>query len=136
MLTLRLERFHHSNRGTIGRIRVGDFWLFTLEEPWNQNRRYESCIPLGFYPIVPHVRPDGRSSILLKDVPHRTEILFHPGNTLRDTEGCILPGMEYEATSEVCRVFSSAEAMDILLRVVREQQPAILYVSLFDPYIR
>ena len=136
MNTLRLERFIHSLAGVIGRIRLGDFWIFTLEPRWLSNQPNRSCIPLGNYEIKRHIRPSGQPSILLLDVPRRTEILFHPGNTLRDTQGCILPGMDYEVTSEIARVFSSAEAMDDLLGVVHRPGRWFLDVVMYNPYLQ
>lgn len=136
MNTLRLERFIHSPAGVVGRIKLGDFWIFTLEEPWLNNVPNRSCIPPGNYEMRIHRRPSGQISIMLLDVPRRTEILFHPGNTLRDTQGCILPGMEYEATSEIARVFSSAEAMDDLLGVVYQPGRWFLDVVMYNPYLQ
>jgi hypothetical protein len=35
----------------------------------------------------------GRDLIELSDVPGRSEILIHPGNYPRDTQGCVLLGL-------------------------------------------
>lgn len=70
--------------------------LLTLELPENNNKRRESCIPEGNYVCerIESAKVSG-ATYLVKDVPGRSEILFHHGNTVKDTEGCILTGSEF-----------------------------------------
>lgn len=71
---------------------------YTLEEPWRDNQKGVSCIPPGVYQVVRHGwEPDATTHFKrvwrLLSVPGREAILIHAGNTLADTEGCILVGM-------------------------------------------
>lgn len=83
------------NAAVLGRIYVGGKAVaYTLEPPWLGNQPNVSCVPCGVYAwdLLPSPR-FGRDLIELSDVPGRSEILIHPGNYPRDTQGCILLGL-------------------------------------------
>jgi len=86
-------------RQTIGKLLVyhGDverLCCYTLELPWRENRRFESCIPYGEYPVVPRISQAFGEHLHIKHVSDRSHILIHAGNFLSDTDGCILAGRE------------------------------------------
>lgn len=59
-----------------------------------------SCIPLGQYTTrIKWSNKLGRV-FEVQEVPNRTNILVHIGNTTKDTYGCILPG-RYRDYSQV-----------------------------------
>ena len=72
--------------------------FYTLELPWRDNARGVSSIPDGWYEIerrvssLTTVQRHGGWTWEVKNVPGRSGILFHAGNTTRDTRGCILIG--------------------------------------------
>lgn len=129
-----LERFMHGKTVTFGALDIGPVQLFTLEEPWRNNERGVSCIPPGVYPLRNITRPSGKPAIAVVNVPGRDNILIHPGNTVRDTEGCILPGLEYGFEPEPC-VRQSLVAFEILHNIVGSNgRDCSLWVRLFNPY--
>lgn len=71
-----------------GSLYVNDkFFCYTLE-PVN-------AIPEGRYKLGWHSSPHLREVVpILLDVPGRSYILIHVGNTVKDTEGCILVGYD------------------------------------------
>ena len=79
---------------TTGELLVeGVHECWTLEDPWDDNEPFKSCIPPGTYGVVLTLSARfGREMPRLLGVPGRTGILIHPGNTDADTEGCILVG--------------------------------------------
>lgn len=98
--TVELLRGKESQIGTLGTLNLaGKTLCYTLEEPWrnnapgNPNAETESCIPEGRYYCVPHNGARFKNVWRLLNVPGREAILIHAGNTLKDTEGCILVGM-------------------------------------------
>jgi len=64
----------------------------TLEEAWRNNERKVSCIPAGRYTVKRVLSPKFGATFEVCDVPERSHILFHAGNTHKDTLGCILLG--------------------------------------------
>lgn len=68
-----------------------------IELPWRDNEPFISCIPAGVYPIEAIRRASNRKyAVWVKDVPQRSEILFHTANFVRTLEGCIAPGTKFE----------------------------------------
>ena len=63
-----------------------------LELPNKGNKRSISCIPEGTYKVTPHVSEKFGKCFWVNNVPNRSAILIHAGNTVADTRGCLLPG--------------------------------------------
>lgn len=94
-MVVRLLRTYEE-QGTNGEIYIdGDFICKTIELPWLNNARNISCIPEGLYPLAKRFSKKFNWHILVKDVPGRSEILFHPANDAkRELRGCIAPVSE------------------------------------------
>lgn len=91
-----LQRDYEDASGTHGRLfsEYGDFLgVYTLEEPWKENARRVSCIPAGEYRCKDFSGMKFQDVWQVLNVPNRDAILIHAGNTIRDTEGCILVGL-------------------------------------------
>jgi len=69
------------------------FSCATLEPPNNFNIARESRIPSGIYTVKKHISPKFGPCLWVLNVLHRSEILVHYGNFVRDTLGCILVGL-------------------------------------------
>jgi hypothetical protein len=67
--------------------------LCTIELPDRNNQHNFSCIPAGTYTIKKIVSPTKGKCFLVENVPNRDAIEIHKGNYLKDTLGCILPGL-------------------------------------------
>lgn len=117
-----LERLSKGTYCTVGRVVLQDergealgTWV-SLELPWRDNKRSQSCIPEGRYPLVwEWSHKFGRNLWELKDVPGRSEIKIHPSNHWSELEGCIALGKWYNSTDswlsksrEAVREFESA----------------------------
>lgn len=91
-----LTRFVDTGHETLGRLGFENEpvrWC-TLEEPWNGNAREHSCIPVGEYLCRPRrFYHGGYDTFEITNVPDREYILIHRGNTVHDTEGCVLLGL-------------------------------------------
>lgn len=66
----------------------------TLELPWRFNTPNSSSIPAGVYPTFRGHSEKFGSCFYLGSVPGRVGILIHPGNSIKDTKGCILVGLD------------------------------------------
>lgn len=98
MLSSILIRFDSGEQGTFGRLFLHGLSLFTVEQPWKDNRPSFSSIPAGEYICVWRRSPKYGWCYHVQDVEGRTHILIHPGNFggdrelgyRSDTLGCIL----------------------------------------------
>ena len=119
MINLLLIRDTFSKKSTIGELFInGERICDTLENPWVDNQRNVSCIPEGVYPVRLRLPRESATRdyihLLVKDVKDRDWILFHRGNTAKDTSGCILVGLGTEQDV----VHNSVLAMDLLIKEV------------------
>lgn len=90
---LLLRRTSEGEDGTFGEIldEAGKKICVTCERPDNGNQKM-GRIPIGIYPVKQYNSPSKGRVFLLDDVPNRSMIEIHVGNTIADTEGCILVG--------------------------------------------
>ena len=119
MINLLLIRDTFSKESTIGELFLnGERMCDTLENSWQDNQRNISCIPEGIYPVRLRLPRESATRdyihLLVQEVPDRDWILFHRGNTAKDTRGCILVGLG----SQQDFVSNSVLAMDLLIKEV------------------
>ena len=68
----------------------------TAEADWLANLVGKSCIPQGAYICKRTTwHKTGLVTFEITGVPNRARILFHPGNTEEDIEGCVLLGRAF-----------------------------------------
>jgi len=111
----------------------------TLEEEWKDNAKGISCIPNGSYLCQKVVTPHHGKTYQVMNVPGRTSILIHSGNTEADTEGCILVGKEYGIletkdddsgqTEKQLAVLRSKEAFAEFMNIVGDKETFALHVK-------
>lgn len=88
-----IVRLETSVAGTFGILRIQkQVFAGTLEPPDRLNARNVSSIPAGQYIAKRYQSPRFGSTFIVTDVPGRAGILFHGGNRVDDTAGCILIG--------------------------------------------
>jgi hypothetical protein len=99
------------NGATLGVLCINDDPAFvTLEDAWRDNERMISCIPQGRYAVKLHRSPKFGTTYQVMDVPQRDHILIHAGNTHKNTNGCILLGMQYGKIEHESAVLASRSA--------------------------
>ena len=104
---------------TIGNLYLDGEWLCdTLELPYIDNQRSISCIPEGQYKVRLRTARESATRdylhLLVEDVPNRDYILFHIGNSAKDTRGCVLVGIGREQDF----VKNSTLAMGLLMKEI------------------
>lgn len=93
---LRLERVTTPGRPTNGILFINGAPKFlTLEPPWLNNRVNVSCIPTGKYLCKKYSSAKYPDTYEIEGVKGRDQILFHAGNFLKDTHGCVLLGLSF-----------------------------------------
>lgn len=94
--SIKLLRVEESFRGTLGILIISDLaFCVTLELPDQLNRRNISNIPTGQYLCKKIVSPKFGETFEILNVPNRSNILFHAGNVIEDTKGCIIIGQHF-----------------------------------------
>lgn len=127
-----LLRVGQSNRGTFGVLRVGQVpFALTLERPWEDNAQNVSCIPAGRYRCRNIRSPRFGNTYEVCDVPSRTHVLFHKGNYMYDTQGCILIGEEYSGTWDKPFIASSERGFLEFMKLLMDQPEFELVIT--DP---
>jgi len=134
-LTFRLERFAYTPMGTFGRWQMEEFECYTVERPWALNLPRESCIPEGRYSIVLDTYNRGGYECLhILEVPGRSLIKVHAGNTMKDLLGCVAPGKDLGWVSGHWGVVGSKNTLAALLgrvHALRETVPGTINPSMF-----
>lgn len=109
MKCITVKRISQTQHGTFGVILDGLVpFALTLEDEWKDNKVGVSCIPVGTYHCKKkRFNRGGYDTFEITDVPDRTHILFHRGNTEDDTEGCILVAEEFGELNKKTAIQSS-----------------------------
>ena len=118
-INLLIIRDTFSKISTMGELFInGERFCDTLELPYKNNKRSVSCIPAGEYKVrLRYPRESATRDylhLLVQEVKDRSYILFHRGNTAKDTRGCILVGQG----SQQDVVHNSTLAMDLLMKEI------------------
>lgn len=91
-----LIRVEQGEEGTFGVLKLnGEAYCVTLEPPQRGNMQNISCIPTGTYRCKRIMSPRFGETYEVLNVPGRTNILFHSGNVVDDTSGCVLLGRHF-----------------------------------------
>ena len=118
-INLLLIRDTMTDASTMGKLFLnGEEFCDTLELAWKDNQRSISCIPAGEYKVRLRLPRESATRdyihLLVQDVPNRSYILVHIGNTTADTKGCILVGQSRQQDF----VGNSTLAMELLIKEI------------------
>ena len=101
---------------------------YMLERPWKNNRRNESCIPLGKYMVKKRKANEngsrfGYEHFQVMDVHNRSEIKWHVANYVHELLGCAAPGILLADLNNdgLIDVVSSRKALDMLVLVLPDE---------------
>ena len=93
MKIVELIRLEEGEQGTIGVLKINkQVFCYTLEPTDKLNKPNESCIPAQQYRCASVHSSRFGMTFEVMNVPGRSHVLFHRGNTQDDTLGCILLG--------------------------------------------
>lgn len=133
MKRLNLVRVTEYEGATFGVLSIDGEPLFTTcEDPWVDNERQISCIPQGRYRIRKHTSPRYGVCFRVDDVPERTHILIHAGNTSDDTKGCILLGTSFGSLGGKPAIMQSKPAINRFMeRMGADTEAELVIVSAY-----
>jgi hypothetical protein len=131
---IQIWRHEQTDAATLGVLLINGRMIgFSLELPWRGNRRFVSCIPPGVYAV--RLREAWRRSrdhgptYEIMNVPGRSGILFHPGNTIDDVEGCIAPGLAVGMVGDKRGVLHSASAFQRFRAALDGTKETLLHIQ-------
>ena len=111
-----IKRIAKTIEGTFGVLEIKGFpFCLTLEDPWAGNERGISCIPSGTYSAMRRNSPKFGQVWEILNVPGRSGIFIHWGNTAEDTTGCILVGKSFGLLSDKHAIMQSKQAFEELM---------------------
>lgn len=117
-MRLELVRYCYAPKHVLGLLKFPvlddgshDFQLWTVECPWQMNRRFVSCIPDGMYEVEAHDSIKHPETYRILGAPNRSGILIHVGNSTDDITGCVAVGLQ---TDDNSKVWNSRDAMRLL----------------------
>lgn len=124
-----LVRFTSTDAGTFGvMLDEGIPFCLTIERPWLNNLREVSCIPTGIYICKRVNSPKFGNTFEVTNVFGRSEILFHKGNIMDDSHGCIILGEQYELLNGKPAVIASGKAFEEFLSKTKDVNEFVLEV--------
>ena len=133
MKRLVLNRLQKLDDRTLGRLIVFngteiEETFTTLELPWRNNERNNSCILSGYYTVEPRNSAKYGDHLILNSTAPRDLILMHVGNKPADTEGCILIGTGFGDFDKDGRreITESKRAMRRLVELVTDTAELII----------
>ncbi|WP_421901792.1 DUF5675 family protein [Maridesulfovibrio sp.] len=131
MRKVELIRLEATDEATLGGLLVdGKSICWTLEEPWRGNCQDVSCIPAGRYSLRLEYSPSKKCKLwTVKGVPGRSYVRIHKGNTVDDTEGCLLTGTNPGYLEGKRAVLASRVAFDEFMHAMGGSREGIIEIS-------
>ena len=108
-----IKRIQNTEFGMFGVILDGGIpFALTLERPWLDNTENISCIPAGKYTCKRFHSESHPDTFQITNVKGRIGILFHTGNLVSASAGCVLIGEQYELYKGQPAILSSKKGFD------------------------
>ena len=128
---IHIKRIHTSDSGTFGVVCAGHHgepFCVSLELPYRNNEPNISCIPNGVFEGIRVTSPRFGNTFEVKGgvIGDRTHILFHCGNSIEDSRGCILLAENFSPNSRVER---SRVAFNEFLSLTENTDYFILHIT-------
>lgn len=131
MKTVVLQRAWADERATLGMLSImGEPHdpIFTLENPL-RTTVIDNRIPAGQYICAPYSGTIHKDVYIIQNIPGRTAILIHPGNTEKDTEGCVLVGLSASCENNEPVIEGSRKAMEYFREIIGNESFNLIVVE-------
>jgi len=117
--TVRILRVEESQEGTFGVLTIcSQVFCVTLELSDRLNKQEVSCIPAQQYMCKRIISPKFGETFEICDVPGRDHVLFHKGNRIIDTHGCIILAQHFGKLKGDRAVLNSGATFDSFMEII------------------
>jgi len=124
-----LFRVSENEHGTYGVLIHGKTpFALTLENQWIDNKVDVSCIPKGKYVCERYTSVRFGNTFRIKDVPGRSGIALHWGNTDKDTRGCVLIGEEFGVLGDKTAILASKRGFKEFMKITQDMDEFVLNI--------
>lgn len=124
---IRLEE--HETYGTFGVLKINKgVFCVTLEPPDRENQRSVSSIPAQQYTCRRYSSARYPDTFEVTNIPGRSKVLFHPGNIVDHTQGCILLGQYFGKLRDGRAVLNSGKTFREFMSLMGDAQELHLTV--------
>jgi len=130
---------YYTPHGTWGDLEVEGEKFSTIERPWLGNEQSKSCIPSGVYNLELRNSPTVKringvnEGWEVKNVQGRKYIMFHSGNWVKDSDGCILLGKYKDIVDNSLFIGKSQEAFDEFMEIMDSRMQWEINIVSFIP---
>lgn len=109
--------------GTFGILKLNkNVFCCTLEPPDKQNQAFISSIPAQQYQCQKVDSPTFGNTFQILNVPGRSSVLFHAGNIMDHTKGCIILGQYFGKLRGNRAVLNSGTTFKRFMQILQEEQ--------------
>jgi len=120
-------------QGVFGAMKIDwEPFCVTLEPPDQDNQRNISCIPPGQYICHRYSSERYGETWQVMFIPNRSSVLFHAGNIVRHTRGCILTAQHYGKLRGDLAVLNSGKTFKEFMR--KTETCSELYLTIRESY--
>lgn len=115
-MIVEVKRTFKGTEYTIGKLYIdGDYFCDTLEDTVRAGAKIagKTAIPAGTYKVRKTMSPRFKTVLPeILNVPNFTGVRIHSGNTAKDTDGCLLLGLNKSKGMVLCSKNAMAFFMD------------------------
>lgn len=116
--------------GTFGVLRINkEVFCVTLEPADLLNAPFVSSIPAQQYKCRRHNSDKYGPTWEIINVPGRSLILFHPGNVIQHTEGCVILASRYGKLKEERAILNSGYTFGMFLEATKYEHELHLTIK-------
>ncbi len=129
LIRLEENEFH----GTFGVLKINkQVFCVTLEPSDQENKSNISSIPVQQYRCIRVNSPTFGETFEIINVPDRTHVLFHRGNELRQTKGCVLLAEHFGKLYGSRAVLNSGKTFKRFMQAIKGHD--VLHLTIYEHY--
>lgn len=133
---LKIVRLEEAEDGSFGSLLIeGHVFCVSLEPPDKDNQKNISNIPPGKYTCKRVNSPKYGETFEITGVPNRSHVLFHSGNVVKHTKGCVLLARKFGVLGKDRAILNSGKTFrEFLIKMVGINECELKIIEVQDGY--